>query len=142
MSKKIDALFAESKLKKTSLRTELLGVLMSSKSPMSQVEILQKLGQRLESVDRVTVYRNLKQFREKGLVHELDVNQYIFCEHDCHEHAHLLFFCTQCQRHTEVRDHQKIDSFLKILQDFRFFSSQEPLSLRGTCKHCSSEKPI
>jgi Fur family transcriptional regulator, ferric uptake regulator len=123
-------------LKKTPLRAQLMVLLIGSKQPLSQVDIIQHLSQQLDSVDRVTVYRNLKQLKKLDLVHEVDVNQYIFCEHDCDQHAHLLFFCTKCQSHSEVRDHKKIHSFLALLGEFQFFGQNEPISLRGVCARC------
>lgn len=132
-------LLEHAELKKTSLRTELLQLLIESKTPKSQVEIIQALSKKMTSVDRVTIYRNLKQLKDKGLVHEVDVNQYIFCEHDCDQHAHLLLFCTQCQKHEEIRDHKKINVFMKGLKEFSFFSSENPISLRGTCLSCQSQ---
>jgi len=126
-------------LKKTALRSELLKLLVDSTVPKSQVEIIQTLSKQGKSIDRVSVYRNLKQLKEKGLVHEVDVNQYIFCEHDCDQHAHLLLFCIQCQKHEEIRDHKKINAFMKSLKELSFFSSQSPISLRGICLSCQSK---
>ena len=56
--------------------------------------------------DRVTLYRTIKQFEEKGLIHEvIDTKgqaKYALCVTECttHEHHddHLHFHCSQCDR--------------------------------------------
>lgn len=129
-------LLEQASLKRTTLRLALLQHLIQSKSPCGQMDIIQSLQRDLGNVDRVSVYRNLRQLVQKALVHEVDVNQYIFCEHDCDQHVHLLLFCTSCGSHQEIRDHKKIAPFVAALGQFSFFGTDSPISLRGICLKC------
>lgn len=55
--------------------------------------------------DRTTLYRTLKTFEEKGLVHRIDdagdSTKYALCPADCTcsypDDTHLHFFCTNCE---------------------------------------------
>ena len=59
----------------------------------------------IEDVDRVTLYRILNAFEEKGIIHKVfDLNgtaNYALCSSDCVEHhhrdEHLHFNCTECK---------------------------------------------
>lgn len=131
-----ERLLEKHSLRKTQLKKEILGVLLRSKKPLSQADLLVELGERLDSVDRVSVYRNLNQMKEVGLVHEVDMNSYVCCSHECDEHPHLLFFCQTCHRHQEVKDHAQIDTLMKTLSGFGFFGVNKPLFLKGVCSDC------
>ena len=55
------------------------------------------------SMDRVTVYRNLKAFEEKGILHRIvddhGVEKYALCSDSCghtHSHDHVHFQCNEC----------------------------------------------
>ncbi|MEN0060032.1 MAG: transcriptional repressor [Bdellovibrio sp.] len=134
---KTDHLLTAFDLKKTPLRRGLLQEFLKSKEALTQGDLLQRLAQKLESVDRVTLYRNLSQFKELGIIHEVSVNSYIFCEHNCDKHPHLLLFCQTCHRHEEVSDHTKIQSVLEALNRLRFFSTRESVSIKGLCSTCA-----
>lgn len=89
--------------------------------------------------DRVTLYRTLKTFEKKGLIHSIQENnatKYSLCDEACeedfHKDNHLHFYCTQCKETVclpEV-DLSKIQfpSTFKI-QQLRFFSL-------GICDKC------
>lgn len=61
----------------------------------------------LENFDRITLYRTLKTFLEKGLIHEIvmpgDIKKLALCKEECHSHdhehnhQHLHFRCDNCQ---------------------------------------------
>ncbi|MBX3039405.1 MAG: transcriptional repressor [Bdellovibrionaceae bacterium] len=134
---KAERLMDKHSMRKTPLKREIVCALMSEKGPLSQGELIQTLGTVFENVDRVSVYRNLNLLKAAGLVHEVDVNSYVCCSHECEAHPHLLFFCLKCHRHQEVKDHQKIDTLMSALGGFRFFGDNQPLFLRGICTSCA-----
>ena len=133
---KAEKLLEKHSLRKTPIKKEILGALLQSKRPLSQAELLSALSERLESVDRVSVYRNINQMKDVGLVHEVDMNSYVCCSHECDEHPHLLFFCQSCHRHQEVKDHGQIDGLMKTLGGFGFFGIDKPLFIKGVCSGC------
>ncbi len=132
----VDKTLQRHSLKKTQLRKNILLVLSQSKAPLSQASLISALSEELHSVDRVSVYRNLNQLKDLGIVHEVDVNSYVFCSHECESHAHLLLFCQKCHRHQEIKDHKRIESFMSALGHLQFFSNNEPIFLRGVCTRC------
>ena len=131
-----ESLLKKHALRKTPLKKEILAALLKSKTPLSQAELIGAVSGQLESVDRVSVYRNLNQLKEVGLVHEVDMNSYVCCSHECDEHPHLLFFCQRCHRHQEVKDHHQIDILMATLEKFQFFGEKQPLFLKGVCLNC------
>lgn len=68
---------------------------------------LQQIEDSLKDFDRITLYRTLKTFNEKGVIHEIvmpgDVKKMALCEHSCghdhhnHQHEHIHFKCTKCE---------------------------------------------
>lgn len=88
-------------LKKTSTRLIVLEILRSRKEAVSQPELEKMLG---KEVDRITLYRTLSTFEEKGIIHKvIDLNgtaNYAFCSSSCnneqHHDEHVHFNCTVC----------------------------------------------
>jgi Fur family ferric uptake transcriptional regulator len=87
-------------LKKTAPRLRVLSMLASKNVATSQPD----LENIMEDVDRVTLYRILNAFEEKGIIHKVfDLNgtaNYALCSSDCvenhHHDEHLHFNCTNC----------------------------------------------
>ena len=99
---------------------------------------VQDLVGAFDSIDRVSIYRNLNQFKATGVLHEVESNIYIFCTHECDEHAHLLLFCQRCHKHQEIKDHGRIENFMSALGILRFFGKRQPIVLKGICSACTS----
>lgn len=87
-------------LKKTGPRLRVLTMMSGKNTATSQPDLESLMG----DVDRVTLYRILNIFEEKGIIHKVfDLNgtaNYAFCTSDCEEHVHrdehLHFNCTIC----------------------------------------------
>ena len=85
----------------TTSRSDILNVLISSKLALSVVEIRGMLEQ---DCDRVTLYRNLKLFTEKGILHQIhvdgQVSKYVLPDSIVKPETtyteHLHFKCTCC----------------------------------------------
>lgn len=133
-SQKISEALALHGLKKTAVREQILNVFLRSAKPLQQADVLERLD---GEADRISVYRNLKQFVELGLLHEVEPNAYIFCHHECSTHPHVLLFCIGCKSHKEIEQHQQIDSFLGALKKLHFFGNNQPISIRGLCAACA-----
>ena len=133
----IDAVLEKHELKKTPLRRKILKAFVNAKASMSQADLIQSLSRNENQIDRVSVYRNLSQLKDAGVLHEVEINNYIFCSHECEKHAHLLLFCQACGKHMEIKDHARIDQFMKAVGQLDFFSQRNPIFLRGVCTACS-----
>jgi len=91
--------------------------------------------------DRVTIYRTLKTFEEKGIVHGIQENnttKYILCHDDCdeqtHKDWHLHFYCKICKQTT-----CKEDFTLPENQAYAYRIDEIRLFAKGICEHCLEE---
>jgi len=134
---RIDHVLEKHSLKKTPLRRNILLAFSEAKATLSQAQLIEIVSKDMDAVDRVSIYRNLAHLKAAGVLHEVDSNNYVFCSHECEDHAHLLLFCQRCHKHQEVKDHERIDSFLSVLGGFRFFGKEQPVFLRGVCSGCA-----
>ncbi|PAW93847.1 Fur family transcriptional regulator [Mucilaginibacter sp. MD40] len=88
-------------LKKTGARLRVLSMMYSKNTATSQPD----LESVMSDIDRVTLYRILNVFEEKGIIHKVfDLNgtaNYAVCHADCgenhHHDEHLHFNCTNCK---------------------------------------------
>src|ERR1700748_1298988 len=88
-------------LKKTGPRLKVLSMLSSKNVATSQPD----LESVMDDIDRVTLYRILNAFEEKGIIHKVfDLNgtaNYAMCSSNCeenhHHDEHLHFNCTFCK---------------------------------------------
>lgn len=91
--------------------------------------------------DRVTIYRTLKTFEDKGIVHGIQENnttKYILCHDGCdeqtHKDWHLHFYCKLCKQ-TTCREDFKIpekETHAYRIDEIRLFA-------KGICEHCLQE---
>lgn len=96
-----EGLLTRHQLKKTSARLRVLSLMASKGTATSQPDLEGVIG----DVDRVTLYRILSTFEEKGIIHKVfDLDgtaKYAMCSSGCVEHhhhdEHLHFNCTQCK---------------------------------------------
>ncbi len=89
-------------LRITKPRMSILEQFISHPNALSHNDIEEKIL----DIDRITLYRTLKSFEEKGVIHKAidgtDKPKYALCESSCSEHAHnhdshLHFRCDNCE---------------------------------------------
>lgn len=135
--KELENKLEQKEVRPTAMRLLVLETLQKRTAAMS----LQDLEDAFEKADRITLYRTLKTFQEKGLIHSIEdgtgATKYALCQEGCQcapEDKHVHFYCNSCQ-----------DTF--CLPDFRIpqvplpenFSAEETrLLVKGTCASCSS----
>jgi Fur family transcriptional regulator, ferric uptake regulator len=96
-----------SNLRHTEAREAVLSEFMTGQYALAHADIESKLA---EKYDRVTIYRTLKTFVDKGLIHKVldDVGgmKYAICKAECntaehhHNHDHVHFKCSMCGQTT------------------------------------------
>ena len=126
-------------LKKTEARISALEYLKSKNSAVSHNDLEDAMG---KSTDRVTLYRILKTFEEKGIIHAIlgqkNGTQYALC-HDCTEHYHtdnhMHFNCNQCHQMYCI-EHVHITN-PELPSGYRIQSLQ--LIAEGICQECSKK---
>ncbi len=82
-------------------RKDILALFLSRKGALAHADIEKKLG---DCYDRVTIYRTLQAFVDKGLIHSIPTKdnsiRYALCKDDCasghHHDHHIHFVCKTC----------------------------------------------
>ncbi len=106
---------------------------------MTQAMLENQLG---KSADRVTLYRTLRTFEDKGILHRVADDgeniRFALCRDTCTEHYHadnhVHFTCQSC-KHTFCLDHVTIPE-VKLPGQYTVSSMQFIVS--GLCPNCSS----
>ncbi len=133
-----DKILRKNNLKVTAPRIKVLEKIIGNEAATSQPALEKSVG---DDIDRVTLYRILKAFEEKGILHKvIDLNgtaNYAFCSSNCtsdgHQDKHFHFNCTICLRVYCMNDIQLPP--LALPAGFR--SDSMSLTISGTCNHCS-----
>ncbi|WP_298903063.1 Fur family transcriptional regulator [uncultured Psychroserpens sp.] len=103
---------------------------------------LSDIEKAFEKADRTTLYRTVKTFVEKAIVHQIDdgtgITKYALCEQDCsceiETDLHLHFHCNNCNETICLTDHK----IPKIKVPDGFISEQINLVVKGLCDKCSA----
>ena len=129
----------ESGLRSTAPRVAVLSCLERASAPMSHAEICEALQD--EGFDRATLYRNLVDLAEAGILVRSDLGDHVWRfemrrEGAGHETAHPHFTCTTCGEvaclpEVEVR----IRGGAKTPRAVQ--ASTVQVQLRGRCDHCA-----
>jgi Fur family transcriptional regulator, ferric uptake regulator len=93
----------KNQLSVTDSRKKILELFLNSPGALAHADIEKNTG---ENFDRVTVYRTLQTFTDKGIIHNIPTTDnsilYALCKHDCeeghHHDNHVHFICTQCTK--------------------------------------------
>ena len=121
----------------TPLRMDVLSIFFKYKNAIS----LSVLTEQLIDSNRITLYRTLKLFKEKGIIHEIVMNgeesKYAICQScdtQVHEHKHVHFKCDLCK----IVYCLEIENYPEIKAKGFIFNSVE-IQSTGVCINCSTE---
>lgn len=119
----------------TKPRAAILKVLVEQHGPFSADEIFQLLPAKV--CDLATVFRTLKQFREKNLITpvKLDDDCTRFEFNDPHHHHHHIV-CTECQGLQTVED-CLLEEFEQKLQKMGYRDVSHTLEFFAICPRCA-----
>lgn len=141
---KAEQLCAESNVKLTEKRRNILSVLLSSDGkPMSAYDVAEHYKEYFATpIQVMSAYRMLDFLVEEDLAHKLDsTNQYIACSHITCDHEHKaaqFLICDECQSVDEVILHDDIKQAIdKSVAGKGFHIQQSQLELHGLCDRCS-----
>ena len=120
----------------TAMRILVLNLLLKQVSAIS----LSDIEKALLPADRITIYRTIKTFEEKGLVHLIDDGtgspKYALCMDECdaddHHDMHVHFYCTTCKETFCLPDHRIPQ--ISLPPDFR--PAEMNLTVKGVCDKC------
>lgn len=129
---------SEKNIQPTAMRILVLKSLLQQQSAIS----LSDIEKSLEPADRITIYRTLKTFEGKGLVHAIDDGsgspKYALCLDECdadrHHDLHVHFNCVVC-RETFCLPNTKIP---EVLLPQNFSATEMNLVVKGICSKCKN----
>ncbi|MEE9437347.1 MAG: transcriptional repressor [Saprospiraceae bacterium] len=135
--KSVEDILKKHKLRATSVRKEILSLFLKTKNALSNNDIEYLLS----NIDRITLYRSLKTFQEKGIIHKAfdgtDTSRYAVCSTDCTEHQHydehLHFHCSQCDNTFCVEEAPV--PYITIPKGFKAHKTN--IVIEGHCENCS-----
>ena len=138
INKKADDLLKKNHLSITGGRKKILELFLQHDGALSHSDIEKKAG---EKFDRVTVYRTLQTFLEKGLIHSIPTAdnsiRYALCKDDCsggqHHDDHVHFICNACGN-TMCLEGVTIPA---IELPGGYVSEQVDMLISGVCKSCN-----
>lgn len=141
MNKALDIL-VENGLRKTVMRQGILEIFLDSDIAISQQLIETSLEKQFDVVDRITIYRTLKTFEQKGIIHKAidgtHTPKYALCVDDCTEHehhdTHAHFHCDDCSK-TYCMEELEAPK-IKAPKGFKVKSTH--LVINGLCSDCGS----
>ena len=131
----------EQKLENKNIRPTAMRLLVLRQLVENGVAIsLKDLEDRFEKADKVTLFRTLKTFEDKKLIHSIEDGtgsvKYALCEEGCEcepQDQHVHFHCVQCGE-TYCLTQSKIPQ-TQIPSGFR--ASSASMVYKGTCANCS-----
>lgn len=123
-------------LRSTAIRRDVIDVILKEGAAVSH----QDIEKALPKADRVTLYRTLATFEERGILHQVldddTVKKYALCGTDCsdghHHDDHAHFKCEKCEE-TVCLDEVSIPP-IGLPQGYSRTSAN--LLIMGTCRAC------
>src|SRR5215207_2907892 len=138
IERKASSVLRRKRLSITDSRKKILSLFLNHKDALAHADIEKKAG---EKFDRVTVYRTLQTFVEKGIVHTIPTAdnsvRYALCK-DCteghHHDDHVHFVCSNCNKTICLDDvvSPKID-----LPE-GYIAENVQVVINGVCKDCNT----
>jgi len=133
---KIADILRHQNLSVTDSRKKILSIFLQNPDALAHSDIEKKAG---EKFDRVTVYRTLQTFVEKGIIHTIPTIDnsilYALCK-DCteghHHDDHVHFVCTNCHVTTCLDD--VVSPQINLPEGYKAESVQ--VLIHGRCKNC------
>lgn len=135
--KKENNILAKNDIRVTPVREKVLKYFMDNEDALSHQDIENHLG---KNFDRVTIYRTLNHFEEKGLIHKVldssGVGKFAICHSDCthqHEDNHLHFKCNTCGKIECL--YELIIPEIKLPENY--IAQKTYLLVEGVCQKCN-----
>ena len=132
-----DQLLKDFRLRTTDSRQSILKLFLEKDYALSHGDIENAID---NSLDRVTVYRTLKTFLDKGLIHKVLDDEgslkYALCSETCsareHHHDHVHFKCIKCGQTSCLEVEVPA---MKLPRGFK--AKEVNVLIQGVCAQCS-----
>jgi Fur family ferric uptake transcriptional regulator len=132
-----DSLLKSFKLRSTPNRQTILHLFLRKDYALSHADIENEIA---DELDRVTVYRTLKTFLNRGLIHKVLDDEgslkYALCNDSCtvveHHHDHVHFKCVKCGQ-TNCLDVEV--PAIRLPGNYK--AEEINVLIQGICVHCN-----
>lgn len=135
-TEKAKELLSANKINRTKVKVNVLVSLSKAQTPLSVAEIYSNLG----DCDISTIFRTVGQFKDKGLVRELNLGEGFFryevISQDEHAHHHHHVRCRDCGEIKHLEDCD-LSPFEKMIERLGYKSLEHHLEFTGVCSKCS-----
>ena len=133
----IEKLLEEKKVRTTAMRILIYKFMAQNKIAVALTDI----ENAFTKAERTTLYRTLKTFEEKGIVHQIDdgtgASKYALCEEGCNcdieQDLHLHFHCSNCNETVCLTEHK----IPQINLPEGYLAEDVNLVITGICEKCS-----
>ncbi len=133
----IDKKLLDKEVRPTAMRTLVYQQLAKQNTAVALTDI--ELA--FTKADRTTLYRTVKTFEEKGIVHQIDdgtgISKYALCEPGCNceieNDLHLHFHCSNCDKTVCLTEHK----IPQISLPDGYVAEDVNLVVKGICSDCS-----
>jgi Fur family ferric uptake transcriptional regulator len=133
----IQQLLKRNQLSITDSRSKILELFLQQNGALAHADIEKKSG---ASFDRVTVYRTLQTFVEKGIIHTIPTADnsilYALCKDKCseghHYDHHVHFVCQQCSNTICLED----STVPEVKLPSGYQATQVEVVVNGICREC------
>lgn len=137
ITQQIQQLLKRNQLSITDSRSKILELFLQQNGALAHADIEKKSG---ANFDRVTVYRTLQTFVEKGIIHTIPTADnsilYALCKDECteghHHDHHVHFVCGKCGNTICLEDIVVPD--VKLPNGYQ--ATQVEVVVNGVCKDC------
>jgi len=137
MNQQIQQLLKRNQLSVTDSRSKILELFLQQNGALAHADIEKKSG---ASFDRVTVYRTLQTFVEKGIIHTIPTADnsilYALCKDACteghHYDHHVHFVCSKCSNTICLED----ITVPEVKLPGGYEATQVEVVVNGICKDC------
>ncbi len=126
-------------LSSTESRRKILRLFLNSDDALTHGDIEKTVG---DKYDRVTIYRTLQTFEEKGIIHTIPTadNSILYalckeCEEGHHHDDHVHFICTNCGKTICLDD--VVSPKIDLPKGYEAESVQ--VVIKGVCKDCGEQ---
>jgi Fur family ferric uptake transcriptional regulator len=138
MARDTKDILKKNRLSVTASREKILNLFLDQSGALAHGDIEKRAG---EKFDRVTIYRTLQAFVEKGIIHTIPTADnsilYALCKDDCeeghHHDHHVHFVCKQC--HNTYCLDNVVTPDIKLPTGYS--AKQIEVVVEGICKQCS-----
>ncbi|MBC6492870.1 Fur family transcriptional regulator [Flavihumibacter stibioxidans] len=143
MQETIQNILKKNLLSITGSRVKILELFLAQNGALAHGDIEKRTG---EKFDRVTVYRTLQVFLNKGIIHSIPTADnsvlYALCKDDCaeghHHDNHVHFVCDNCGN-TVCMDEVTVP-LIKLPNGYEM--RQVEMVVSGRCKVCAAGKGV